>query len=182
MARLMLVRHAEPTASWGAHPDPGLSTDGHRQADEVASACADRGPAAIATSPLRRAQETATPLAARWSVAARVEPEVGEIPTPPSLATDRGDWLREVLGGRWPDVAADTRRWHAELVRALQAIDEPTVVFTHFVAINAAVGAATGDDRVWVSSPAHASITELEADGATLTLVALGAQSTSRIG
>jgi broad specificity phosphatase PhoE len=107
---------------------------------------------------------------------------VGEIPTPLSLATDRGDWLRGVLAGRWPDVAADTGRWRAELLHALQSIDEPTVVFTHFVAINAAVGAATGDDRVWSCSPAHASITELEADGSTLTLVALGAQSTSRIG
>lgn len=182
MARLMLVRHAEPTASWGTHPDPGLSADGHHQADEVASVLAHRGPAAIATSPLRRAHETAAPLAARWTVTARVEPEVGEIPTPPALATSRTDWLRGVLAGCWADVEADARRWRAGLLRALQAIDEPTVVFTHFVAINAAVGAATGDDRVRSCSPDYASITELDADVEKLTLVALGAQSASRIG
>ena len=53
-----------------------------------------------------------------------------------------------------------------------------TVVFTHFVAINTVVGAATGTDRVISFSPAHASVTEVEVEPDTLTVVSLGAATT----
>ena len=39
-----------------------------------------------------------------------------------------------------------------------------TVVVTHFLAINAVVGAATGDDRVVCFAPAHCSRTTVELD------------------
>jgi broad specificity phosphatase PhoE len=54
-------------------------------------------------------------------------------------------------------------------------------VFTHFVAINVLVGAATGDDRVWSCSPAHASVTVIDVDGRDLTVISLGDQSESRV-
>lgn len=182
MARLLLVRHAEPTASWGDHPDPGLSTDGARQADAAAARLERHGPVPIATSPLQRAQATAAPLAQRWGVVPQVRAAVGEIPSPPALAGSRVDWLRSVLAGRWADVESGTRAWRDGLLDALRAVEETTVVFTHFVAINVAVGAATGDDRVWSCSPAHASVTDLEVHGGDLEVVSLGDQSASRIG
>jgi broad specificity phosphatase PhoE len=107
---------------------------------------------------------------------------VGEIPTPSGLSGPRVDWLRGVLAGRWPDVEPAARQWRTELLDTVRAIDQLTIVFTHFVAINVIVGAATGDDRVWSCSPAHASVTEIDIDGTDLTLVNLGDQSRSRIG
>ena len=183
MARLVLVRHAEPTASWGGdHLDPGLSVTGREQAEGVAATLASRGPVPIVTSPLLRAQETATPLARRWGLEPRRCPAVGEIATPSGLSRPRVDWLRGVLAGGWPEVEPAARRWRAELLDAVRAIDERTIVFTHFVAINVVVGATTGDDRVWSCSPAHASVTEIDVEGPDLTLVNLGDQSPSRIG
>jgi broad specificity phosphatase PhoE len=182
MARLVLVRHAEPAASWGDHLDPGLSAVGERQAEEVARRLERRGPVPIVSSPLLRARETAAPLERRWAAEATVLAAVGEIPTPRSLSQPRVDWLRAVLAGRWSEVEDAARRWRAELLDTLRAVDDPTVVFTHFVAINVVVGVATGDDRVWSCSPAHASVTDIEVDGTTLEVVSLGDQSASRIG
>ncbi len=127
MARLVLVRHAEPTASWGDHLDPGLSVLGREQADAVAASLASRGPVPIVTSPLLRAQETAAPLPRRWGIEPRRWAAVGEIPTPSGLARPRVDWLREVLAGHWPDVEPAARQWRAELLDAVRAIDELTM-------------------------------------------------------
>jgi broad specificity phosphatase PhoE len=52
-------------------------------------------------------------------------------------------------------------------------------VFTHYVAINAIVGAALGVDDTIVCRPAYASITTLDADGDGLRIVALGAETAS---
>src|ERR1700674_1390206 len=183
MARLVLVRHGEPTASWGEHDrDPGLSPIGVAQAGDVASQRESRGPAPILTSPLRRAQETAAPLARAWGVTPRIETAVGEIPTPPALSIPRVDWLRQVLAGCWSEAASAVGGWRAELLETLGAIDETTIAFTHFVAINVVVGAATRDDRVWSCSPGHASVTDIDVVGDALTLVSLGDQARSRIG
>jgi broad specificity phosphatase PhoE len=181
MARMVLVRHAEPDASWGEHPDPGLSPVGAGQADATVGRLAEFDAASVVTSPLRRARETAAPLEAHRGVTARVEPHLGEIVTPPGLAGPRPEWLRAVLGGPWAEVDADVHRWRAALLETVRATSGTVIAFTHFVAINVVVGAATGDDRVWVCSPGHASITVIDIDGRDLTVASLGDQTLSQV-
>ena len=178
MTRLLLVRHAEPAATWGDRDDPGLSARGARQADELAATltrAAVRSPSTVVSSPLTRARETAGPLAARLACAVRVEPRVGEIPTPAAAAATRTAWLRAVLGQRWSTLDAAARAWRQGVLDALAEVGNAVVV-THFVAINVAVGAARGDDRVRCCSPAHTAVTELTVDDGGLTLVTLGAE------
>lgn len=181
MTRLLLVRHAHPSASWDRDVDAGLDGMGDDQARALVAVLAPRGPHPIVTSPLRRTRETAAPLAEHWGLAPRVEHAVGEIPSPVEHVAARGAWLREVLAGRWSDVAPSLHRWRAALLDALLAIEAPTVIVSHYVAINAAVGAATGDDRLIVFSPAHTSITELVVADGTLRVVALGDEGTTTI-
>lgn len=147
MARLTLVRHGEAAAAWGDADDPGLSETGRRQADDVAAVLAPTGPQPIVVSPLRRTLETAAPLARRWDADPTVDPRVGEIRTPPGL-TDRSSWLAGVMAGRWADQDEALRTWADELVEVLTMLPEDTVVVSHFVAINVALGRASDDDRV----------------------------------
>jgi broad specificity phosphatase PhoE len=56
-----------------------------------------------------------------------------------------------------------------------------TVVVSHFVAINAAVGSATGTDRIVTFSPAHCSRTELEVVDGALRVVALGGEARTQV-
>lgn len=62
---LIIVRHARPEQVEGADgaADPGLADVGHRQARLVAAHLAESGVDAIVSSPMRRARETAAPLA-----------------------------------------------------------------------------------------------------------------------
>jgi broad specificity phosphatase PhoE len=178
---LLLVRHAQPTANWSDHPDSGLDPAGLVQAAALADDLAPTGPRPLVSSPMRRTRETAAPLAARWGAEAEIRPEVGEIPSPAGELADRGTWLREVLRGRWSDVDAEVARWRDRLLAALLDLEDGTVVVTHFVAINAAVGHATGSDRIISFRPDHCSRTELGADGDRLSLVALGRERATEV-
>jgi probable phosphoglycerate mutase len=67
---LLLIRHALPERreNTDGPADPGLSTEGRRQAEHMANYLAAESVHAVYTSPLRRAQETAAPLCAAIGV------------------------------------------------------------------------------------------------------------------
>jgi broad specificity phosphatase PhoE len=176
--RLYLVRHAEPAALWGAHPDPGLSGLGVAQAKAAAVHLAGLGVTNLITSPLARCRETARPTEAALSIEAPVNRAVAEIPVPDDVENHRA-WLTAVLSGAWSDghVGSALIAWRAQIGDTLLALEQDTVIFSHFVAINAAVGLATDSERVTVFKPGHASVTILESDSRVLRLVELGAES-----
>jgi broad specificity phosphatase PhoE len=165
VSRLLLVRHGRAATGWDADFDPGLDEVGRRQAETMAGGLAGLGPLPVVVSPRRRTLETAAPLARVWGVEPFVEPRVGEIATPDGLGlADRGTWLRDLMGRRWPELDRDLQVWRQTVIDALWALDADTVVVTHFVAINVAVGWATADDTVVIVSPDHCSITRLDRD------------------
>jgi broad specificity phosphatase PhoE len=91
VVRLYLVRHGKAAASFSEGRDPGLDATGAAQAEAMAERLAPLGPLPIITSPLRRTRETAATLENRWRFTARIEPAVGEIPSPMQDPTARGD-------------------------------------------------------------------------------------------
>jgi broad specificity phosphatase PhoE len=178
VSRVVLVRHGQAAAGWDSHPDPGLSEVGRAQAEAVASDLfADLAPRALLTSPLRRTRETAAPLEVAWGLTARVEPGVGEIVSPTEDLSERTAWLRRIMVGDWAAAGADLRLWRQGVLDTLTRLVGDTVVFTHFVAINVAVGAATGDPRVTCFLPDNCSRTILDVVDGGLRLLALGAEA-----
>jgi len=181
---LVLVRHGEAAAGWGDDPDPGLSDLGRDQAAAAAKDLASLGPLPVVTSPLRRCRETAAPLEERWGSTARVEPGVGEIVAPAASSglEGRAVWLATAMAGCWSDLAAEHHAWRTSVLSALRSLQHDTVVVTHFVAVNVAVGEATGDDRVVCFRPANASRTFLKLDrNDRLGVVSLGAAGTQQV-
>jgi broad specificity phosphatase PhoE len=71
---LLLIRHAEPIRIENAEgpADPGLTERGHRQAAQLAAWLSEEHLDHVACSPLRRARETALPVA----MAHGLEPEI----------------------------------------------------------------------------------------------------------
>ena len=177
--RLTLVRHGRPDGAWGNDPDPGLDARGHQQAAAVADALASLGPLPVVVSPLRRTRETAVPLLERWGIEAQIEPGVGELRAPPDPEPDHATWLHTLMTGLGADHAEVMDPLRARVLGVIRAIRTDAIVFTHFLAINAVVGAATGDDRVVCFAPAHCSVTVVEVKGDELRLVELGAHGTT---
>jgi broad specificity phosphatase PhoE len=165
---MFLVRHGRATGGWDVDLDPGLDDIGRRQADRVAGELAARTePVGVVTSPLRRCRDTSSPLLARWGGSATVEPRVSEIPSPPGLAMDeRVPWLRAAMTGTWASLGDPWTAYRDGVSAALReiAVASPggAVVFSHFIAINAVIGTALGDDRLVIRSLDNCSITVVD--------------------
>lgn len=174
--RLTLVRHGEAAAGWTDDADPGLSELGQQQARDVADRLLRLDPVPILTSPLRRCRETAAPLADKWGVTPTITDRVGEIQAPDHDVATRGPWLRDVMGKRWVDLAADQQQWRAGVLACLLEQPGDCVIFTHFIAINVALGSALADGRVVCRTVANCSTTVLDSDGESLRVVELPAE------
>ena len=163
MTTLHLVRHGEASAGWGADADPGLSELGHQQAAAMAASFPDQA-LPIITSPLRRARETARALEQRWNTAALVEPGVGELPSPTDDLAERRAWLEESLSKDWEALGPRYTSWRTMVVQLLLGLREDTVVVSHYVLINAVLGAATGSEAIIVQPIANAAVVRVSHD------------------
>ncbi len=147
----------------------------------MAARLAPQGPMPILCSPLRRTRETAAPLEAAWGTPALIDERVSEIPSPTDHLHERTLWLQDALRGRGSDLSDGHVAWRDRLLATLAQLAEPTTVVTHFVAINAVLGAAAGDDRMVVATMANASITVVDHDGERFHLVRAPAEATTDV-
>lgn len=182
MTRLYLVRHGRAAAGWNTDPDPGLDARGRQQAAEMTARLAPLGPLQLVTSPLLRCQETAGGLAAAWGVVARIEPGVAEIPSPEGVEmADRVEWLRIAMAGTWSAMGPRYMAFRDGVAATLVTLATDTVVTSHFIAINAAIGAAIGDDRMVIRSLDNCSITVVDVVDGVLQLVEGGHEADTLI-
>jgi len=111
---LLLIRHGLPVRvenEDGAPADPALSFEGRRQADRIAAWLSREPLDALYASPLRRAQETAAPLAAQLGMEVGIEPGVIEfdadseryVPLEELREQDYERWKELMKGGLYAD-------------------------------------------------------------------------------
>jgi len=181
MPRLHLVRHGRATGGYGADIDPGLDDLGQAQAASMADRLAALGPLPIITSPLQRARQTAGALEGRWNTMALVEPCVGEIPAPVEDLDARHTWLQQAMGSTYAELGPRYASWRTMVTAFLLHLRDDTVVVTHFVAINAVLGVATGDDRVMSSAVGNGSVTVLDHDHDRFEIVEIGTDDATTV-
>ncbi len=188
MNRLYIIRHGRPGSTWGGgDDDPGLDETGKSQANAVAARLMalpeGERPIAVVSSPLRRCRETAQPLADLLGVAVEIDPAVGEIPTPRALAaSERPAWLRQAFAGDWSAIEGDIdyEAWRRKVLSALEG-RAGAAVFSHYVAINAALSLLATSDKVIVFRPDHTSLTTLDLGPQGLALAERGAEAATSV-
>lgn len=171
---LYLVRHGRAAAGI-EHLDPGLDELGHAQARYTALALGQVRVERLLVSPLRRARETAAPIAETLGLVEEVRDEVAEVFDPTWAQEKRRALLGPLLGGRWSEQSPELLAWRDRVISTLLSLEgEEVVVVSHFVAISAAVGQAIEVDEVSPHALANASITTLRVSGARLELERAG--------
>jgi broad specificity phosphatase PhoE len=186
VTRVYLVRHGRAAAGWDRDADPDLDDLGRAQATSVADrleVLAAPQPLTVVTSPLRRCRRTAAVLCERWAMSPHIDGSVAEIPSPHGVAmSDRVAWLRGAVLGTWTELGEPYTTFRDGVVARIRGFDADTVVFSHFVAINAVIGACVGDDRIVIRHLDNCSITvvDVEATG-QLTLVEGGHEADTLI-
>ena len=181
MPLIYFVRHGKAAAGFSEDPDPGLNELGHAQAARIAPRLIAAG-AELFSSPLRRARETATPVEEALGRQARIVTAVSEIVAPVADLAGRGAWLRGAMQGNWSDLSADHQVWRRGVVDMLLGLPRDSIVFSHFIAINAAVSHALNDPRMVCFSPENCSITVLDNAGGRLRVIELGETAKTLVG
>lgn len=111
MAKVFLVRHG--ATLWNlekraqGHADIDLNEEGHKQAATVASDLSRMDIDAVYASDLKRAVDTATPIAAAHGLEVVVDKDLREI--------DQGDWeglTADQIRERWPDLWGPNRHYN----------------------------------------------------------------------
>jgi broad specificity phosphatase PhoE len=182
VTRVYLVRHGRAAAGWDADPDPDLDEYGWTQAHATAETLASFGPCQILSSPLLRCRSTAMPTATSWGVEPVIEPAVAEIPSPLGVAmADRVGWLRAAMTGTWAALGPRYISYRDQVIARVAACPTDTVIFSHFVAINAVIGACLNDDRLVIRSLDNCSVTVVEIGAQGIVLVEAGHEADTLI-
>lgn len=180
--QIYLVRHGEAEAGWDVDPDPVLSARGWQQAEAVRDTLVTVGPLPLLSSPLRRAQQTAQPLAQAWQIEVGVEPAFREIPAPSHLRMqDRIGWLLSVRNLDWSQADADLWRWRNAIVRQLVSLQSPVIVFTHFMVLNLVAALASGRSQLVHYQPANGSILTITVDAGSFSVLDWGKEAATRV-
>lgn len=179
---IYLIRHGEAAEHWHKADDPGLSELGRQQAQETAAKLLPQlGPdVRLVSSPMVRARETAQPLAEALGIEPAIIETFREIPTPVEKS-QRHAWLRQIALQNWQEQHPMVLEWRSAILEEISRVREHTVIFTHFMVLNAIVGSLQQRDRVVCFLPANASITALKWSGDHHDLLELGHQLKTRI-
>jgi len=177
---LLLIRHAEPVrieqGEVKGPADPGLTGRGTEQATRLGDWLGGEGVDAIITSPLRRARETAAPLAGVLGIAPEIDPGVSEydadsgeyIPIEELRALKDERW-QATIEGRWDDAGGmNPVAFQAEVVPAIDAIIDrfagaKVAVVCHGGVINVYLAHVLGIDRPLWFHPEYTSVHRVHA-------------------
>src|SRR5437763_9410750 len=169
---LLLIRHAEPVRIEDAvgPADPNLHERGIKQAERLAGYLAEEPLEGLFSSPMRRAQETAAPIAKAHNLPVVIDDELSEfdreatsyIPVEELRATKDERWLA-MVEGRLDEFDTDPAVFQAGVVAALERIIDAnpgrTVgVVCHGGVINAYLAHILGIDKMMWFEPAYTSI------------------------
>ena len=173
---LLLIRHALPARVELTEglADPQLAPEGREQAGRLAAFLADEQLAAVLASPMRRARETAEPLAARCALALETRDSLAEfdrasswyVPMEELQAAGDPRW-HAIVEGRWDEVyGIDFAAFQREAVEAVESViaDHPggrVAVVTHGGVINAYVAHVVDSRRSSIFQPHYTSVTRV---------------------
>lgn len=160
---IILIRHGEASASWGDDPDPGLSQLGMNQAADLIknNELLFLDGYHFISSPKSRAQMTAAPLAKKYNKDIEINAVFSEIPSNGIDAKNKKDWLTKIIKMDLIDLPHEVNDWREKLIKKILTIKKDTIIFSHFMVINALISELTNNQNLLCFYPDYTSITKI---------------------
>ena len=195
MIKIYLVRHGEASEGWTSQ-DPPLSELGKLQAkslmtfvNSIFDENSTNNTNAI-SSPLNRCKETASLALKKKYLEIAINDNFRELPSPTIDLEKRVNWLRRILPLTWSELLKDKEtmesgvnftQWRENIMSNIYSLKKDTIIFTHFVVINAVIGEILKSDKIVNFQPANCSITEISKKNDKLKIVKLGKSLESKV-
>jgi len=174
---LLLIRHALPVrveGEEGTAADPELAELGHEQARALADYISGEHIDALYVSPLRRARQTAEPVAAKLGLDAIVDDELAEfdrhshfyVPIE-ELREEKDERWDDMIAGRWGvDGEVDPQTFKAVVTEAVERViaahhGQTVAIVCHGGVINAYYATLLNLDFPMFFEPAYTSISRV---------------------
>ncbi len=164
---LLLIRHARPSRHepTDGPADPELSEVGRRQADSLAGWLCDEKIDAVYSSPMRRAQETAAPLADRLGLKVQAEPDLAEYDAAAASYIPIEE-LKAAGDPRWLQLPDDIPGFQQRVVAAIEGIvgahgSGTVALVCHGGVINVYLSWVLGTDEALFFLPHYTSISRV---------------------
>ncbi len=195
MIKIYLVRHGEAIEGWTSQ-DPSLSELGKSQAQSlmtVMDSVVDESSinnTNVLSSPLKRCKETASLALQKKYLEIVINDNFRELPSPTLDLEKRVNWLRRILPLTWSELLKDKEtidsgvnfnQWKKNIMSNIYSLKKDTIIFTHFVVINAVIGEILKSNKIINFQPANCSITEISKINGKLKIVKLGKSLESKV-
>tara|TARA_S200000501_G_scaffold332445_1_gene335159 strand:+ start:22 stop:585 length:564 start_codon:yes stop_codon:yes gene_type:complete len=161
--KLIFIRHGEAANAWGNHPDPGLSDKGILQAKNLIKHddLQDLQNYSFISSPKLRAIETAKPLANRFNKKIELDKSFIEIPAQ-NIALDKKQlWLKEIIDTKKDKLPQYVKVWNKKIFDASISAKNNSIIFTHFMVINALISELTSSETLLYFYPDYTSVIQI---------------------
>ncbi len=186
--KLILIRHGQSVANanglLAGRFDYALTAAGREQAQLAARLVAGRGPQQIISSPLGRAFDTASPIAAATELAVELAPDwieldYGDWEGRPIVDVTAAEWARWRADSQWAppggeSLAAVQLRVERALAQLRDSAADVAVVVSHVSPMKAAIAWALGAtvESTWNVRLAPAAWVEIDLAARSLTCLA----------
>jgi len=174
-SHIILVRHGEASAGWSAHPDPGLSELGFKQAAGAGkSLIKEISCYQLVSSPKKRAIETMEMMIEKERYTFQLDSRFIEIPSENVHADEKRDWLIKIFTTPIKELPEAVKEWRSNLIGWLKEIEGNFIVTTHFMVINALISYITSNNKISYFHPDYASRTEIFIKNGEMAKLVLG--------
>jgi len=173
---LLLIRHGEAAESWGTHPDPGLSELGIKQSKSLLNnkMLELLDSYSFVSSPKSRAKMTAEPLIKKFNKELIVKDAYSEIPSNDIDNSQKKAWLTDVMNTEIRDLPDFVVNWRNNIIKHSLGVSQNTIIFTHFMVINALVGSLLQKSALMYFYPNYVSVTKITFENNEVKSISLG--------
>jgi probable phosphoglycerate mutase len=173
---LLLVRHGEAAESWGKHLDPGLSELGIKQSASLINnkMLELLDSYSFVSSPKLRAKMTAEPLIKKFNKELIINDAYSEIPSDDIDNSQKKAWLTDLMNTDIRDLPDFVVNWRNNIIKHSLCVSQNTIIFTHFMVINALVSSLLQKSALMYFYPNYASVTKITFENKEVKSISLG--------
>ena len=160
---IIFIRHGEASDAWGDHSDPGLSDKGLMQSNNLLNhvELQNLGDFSFISSPKSRAIETGKPLAKKFNKKLKIDEVFIEIPSKDIAQEKKQEWLKNIVQTKKDSLPDFIKTWSDDICSKTKSFKRNTIIFTHFMVINALLSKLSNEDTLMYFYPDYTSVIKI---------------------